>query len=231
MSSGRFKYFGGMEATEKNFKTMRTARYSQLGECGPDTKRVWFVLHGYGQLSSFFIKHFENQADATTCVIAPEGLSRFYLDGKWDRVGATWMTKEDRLHEIEDYLQYLDGLYQTTVGQLKHTPEIILLGFSQGTATAWRWAMKGMIKPNQFILWAGGPATDAMDKTEEKLKDTGLHFVLGDADEYITLPNAQKQLLSLQQIKPDAKLWTFQGTHCIDPETLTAITQRWKTLQ
>jgi hypothetical protein len=77
------------------------ARYSRLGEINDDTEQVWFVIHGYGQLAHYFIRKFALLENKNTCIIAPEGLSRFYVnelkEGGFrnsDRVGATWMTKE-----------------------------------------------------------------------------------------------------------------------------------------
>ena len=58
------------------------------------------------------------------------------------RVGATWMTKVDRLNEIKDYLGYLNTLYTKTFEESAVTPEdvnIKIMGFSQGTATVSRW--------------------------------------------------------------------------------------------
>ena len=31
------------------------ARYYKLGELNANTKQVWWVLHGYGQLAQFFV--------------------------------------------------------------------------------------------------------------------------------------------------------------------------------
>lgn len=216
-----------MLPSEKHITVTRTARYFQAGELGPQTRRLWFVLHGYGQLGSYFIKHFEHLQDQGDCVIALEGLSRFYLDGKWDRVGATWMTKEDRLHEIQDYIAYLDAVWEevTAGGQI---PEVVLLGFSQGATTAWRWLTKGAIRPQQFIMWAGGVATDALEHAKERFSHCGLHFVIGDADQYVTMENAEKQLASLKEIKPDVRLWTFAGDHRMDLATLNSIMESWK---
>lgn len=210
-----------MDALEHNVTVTRHARYLQLGECGPQTRRLWVVLHGYGQLASYFIKHFEALADAETCIVAPEGLSRFYLDSKWDRVGASWMTREDRLHEIEDYLGYLDRVLEKVQGQW--APEVVLLGFSQGTATAWRWAMRGQVSPRQLILWAGGPAMDSLQAAPIKLAHCPLHVVLGDQDEFVTIAQAEQQLESLRKLKPDTRFWTFQGGHRIDGPTLGSI--------
>lgn len=157
-----------MEAKEKSIKTLRTARYYQLGELNAETSRIWIVVHGYGQLASYFIQHFKPFVDANTCVIAPEGLSRFYLDGKWDRVGATWMTKEDRLNEIEDYVRFLDSVLDSALVDVVKTPEIVLLGFSQGTATVWRW----MMKKSNPITWFFGQEERLQTRWEVRLTDS-----------------------------------------------------------
>jgi hypothetical protein len=70
-----------MPAQEHHISIARTARYYQLGTISTDTRRIWFVCHGYGQLAAYFIRHFAHltAADPYLVVIAPEGLSRFYL--------------------------------------------------------------------------------------------------------------------------------------------------------
>ena len=73
----------------------RQARYYTLGTLDTNTKHVYIVLHGYGQLASQIIHKFDDMADEVF-IIAPEGLSRFYWDGMTGTVGASWMTKEDR---------------------------------------------------------------------------------------------------------------------------------------
>jgi len=66
----------------------RSARYFTLGELGPGTRDVWFVCHGYGQLAGRFLRQFEPLMDGTRFVVAPEGLSRFYLEsGRSVRAG------------------------------------------------------------------------------------------------------------------------------------------------
>jgi hypothetical protein len=79
----------------------KKARYYQIGEASPIIKKVWIVLHGYAMLSEFFIKKFENLNDGSTLIIAPEALNRFYIDGTYNRVGASWMTKEERITDIK----------------------------------------------------------------------------------------------------------------------------------
>jgi hypothetical protein len=69
-----------MEMEESDISFQFRARYYKLGEINAATRQIWFVLHGYGQLAQFFIKKFNTLTDHNVCVIAPEGLSRFYLE-------------------------------------------------------------------------------------------------------------------------------------------------------
>src|SRR6266498_2722637 len=138
---------------EHRLTVSRTARYFTLGR--PD-REVWFVLHGYGQLAALFLRHFEPLDDGTRLIVAPEGLSRFYLteDPAERRVGASWMTREDRLTEIEDYVQYLDAVHADVVGSVDRSlVKVRVLGFSQGAATACRWASTGASRVDRLIVW------------------------------------------------------------------------------
>ena len=93
---------------ERFIRVERTARFHVLGDIRT-CRELWVVVHGYGQLGRYFLNNFTGMEEGR-CIVAPEGLSRFYLDAEHSRVGATWMTREDRLHEIEDHIAYLDRL-------------------------------------------------------------------------------------------------------------------------
>ena len=91
-------------------KISKTAKYTTYGN--PDKASIIiFALHGYGQLVQFFIRKFQVLDAEQYFVVAPEGLHRFYLKGSSGRVGASWMTKEERQSDIEDYINYLDDLF------------------------------------------------------------------------------------------------------------------------
>src|SRR5881398_3935866 len=97
---------------EHHIGVSRSARYFTLGEKPQGVAEVWFACHGYGQLAARFLEKLRVLDDGRRCVVAPEGLSRFYLSESpaERRVGASWMTREDRLAEIDDYVPYLDGV-------------------------------------------------------------------------------------------------------------------------
>ena len=111
---------------EQTIETKKTARYYTLGTLSENTKTVWFVCHGYGQLANYFLRNFKLLENEKTFVISPEGFHRYYLNGFSGRVGASWMTKEDRLNDIADYVAYLDQLYEPHLmgGRLPTRPQL-----------------------------------------------------------------------------------------------------------
>ena len=138
-----------------NISVPKTARYAMIGEPGPAIKHVWIICHGYGHLAHYFIKKFEPISNEETLLIAPEGLHRFYLNGVSGRIGASWMTKEDRLSDIEDYTNYLNTIYESLI--LPISPQLLTVkcvGFSQGGATISRWLDKTNFRIDNMILWA-----------------------------------------------------------------------------
>lgn len=199
------------------------ARYCKLGDITPDSKAVWFVLHGYGQLATYFIKKFEVLVDQGHCVIAPEGLHRFYLMGFNGRVGASWMTREDRLRDIENYLKYLNGIYRAEI-PAERGFKINVLGFSQGAATASRWVTQNEVSFDKLILWAGiFPPDLNMDLSSTRLQDKKIYLTYGLQDQYVTAEKLSEQNELVSRLGVNTEVLTFDGGHEIDNDTLLAI--------
>lgn len=199
----------------------RTARLAILGT--PSAASAWWVvLHGYGQLAGNFVEPFETIATTDRCVIAPEGLSRFYLDGmdNHERVGASWMTRDDRTHEIDDYVRYLDDVIEYVAGDA-NTPSICVLGFSQGAATASRWVLLGETTVDRMVLWGGAPAHDLdLSKHAGELGRLDLTLVSGTEDPYISDEQRSQVRDRLETLEIEATYRTFEGGHRIDTSTL-----------
>jgi predicted esterase len=201
------------------------ARYYKLGELTAATKQVWFVLHGYGHLAQYFLKKFNALKDRNVCVIAPEGLSRFYLEQieqggrKNNRVGATWMTSENREMDIQNYLTYLDSVYSAEIGATKIP--VTILGFSQGSATATRWALHNNIKFERLILWSGIFPPDMNFETGNKiLKEKETFLVYGTNDPFLTDSRFTEMKMLTEKLDVRVKQITFDGGHDIDQATL-----------
>ncbi len=209
---------------ENHLQFSYNARYFQLGKLDGSCKRILFVLHGYGQQAKFFIRKFSSLDDGQTCIIAPEGLSRFYLEGFSGRVGATWMTKEDRLTDIENYISYLDKLYITLQPSFPSNVEVTVLGFSQGSATVSRWIASGTIQFKRLILWAGiFPPDMDFQSTSSLLSQKDIHYVYGLKDKFVSIERLREMKVLSDKLNIKPTVSTFDGEHTIDAEFLAKL--------
>ena len=202
---------------EHHLTVSRSARYFTLGPAA--AAEVWFVLHGYGQLAERFLRKLALLDDGTRRIVAPEALSRFYLDDEDRKVGAAWMTREDRLAEIEDIIRYLDALYAAVLGKTK-PGKVTVLGFSQGAAAACRWAGLGSSRIDQVILW-GGEVPPDLDVA--RLKRMPLVFVHGLQDTMITPKVAAANERRLSEHGIAHHMVPFDGGHELNDAVLLAL--------
>lgn len=203
---------------ERSLRVSRTARYATLGEPGPKISELWMVCHGYGQLARRFIEGFEGLNDGSRLIVAPEGLSRFYIDRTQSQVmGASWMTREDRLHEIEDYLAYLDLLYEEVQKVLGRQVSVTALGFSQGVATATRWAARTRAPVQRLVVW-GGTVPPEVDLSV--FAKTRVTVVCGDQDELITAKVRETEAGLWRKVGIDPEVKIFPGHHEVPPDVL-----------
>lgn len=212
----------------------RTARYYLLGDQSPGPGReLWYAVHGYGQLAGRFLRHLEPLADGTRLIVAPEGLSRFYLEhpgragSAATRVGATWMTREDRESEIADHVAYLDALHDRILSSLGGPPSSVhLLGFSQGVATITRWLSLGRVRADHLVLWAGRVPQDILPLGDDHpLRRARIDVVTGDEDEFATpaVLEEQRGLFAAAGLEP--RMHRHPGGHRLDAATLRAIAE------
>ena len=202
----------------------RTARYYTLGTPSEQTRDLWVVCHGYGQLARYFLRHFAVLDDGATMVVAPEALSRFYLDGFSGRVGATWMTKEDRLSEIEDQAAYLNLLLQQLLQQLPSSVRVHVLGFSQGGATVCRWLATNQVPCHHLVLWAASfPEDISFEAGKAAFEGMQVDMVYGTQDEFITPEKLQHQQDIMKRLGLAPQVHTFEGGHTIAPELLATL--------
>lgn len=217
-------------AVSEHITITKTGRYSIEGELGENTKEVWIVCHGYGYLAEYFIKYFENLTNDTCCVIAPEGLNKFYKNGMGGDVGANWMTKSDRLSEIEDYINFLDQLLAMILAKVDRTGiKLNILGFSQGTATVCRWLTRSNIKADNVVIWAGEIPDDIdFDKFNQLFENKPVQLVVGDNDEFVSEEILEHFAAFLKSKAINFNLRRYEGGHKIDEALLLEIAQGFR---
>jgi predicted esterase len=223
---------GGPAIAEHALVVPRTARYYTMGPTHGFPREVWFVCHGYGQLASRFLRQFAPLDDGARLVVAPEALSRFYLDpipqrrhDPAPRIGATWMTREDREAEIADYVAYLEKL----ASEVRHplagaAPRVVVLGFSQGTATVSRWLAASEMRVDQLVLWGGSiPPELDLAAWAARLHGAAITLVAGTDDEYATPAAVAVEAERLSAAGVAFSLHRFDGGHSIDATALVQL--------
>lgn len=209
-----------IKPTEDTIKIQKSVRLYSHGDLKVATKLL-IILHGYGQLPRYFIQKFE-PISSDYYIIAPEGFHRYYLKGTSGRVGASWMTKEAREDDIYDNNDYLLSVLNHAKS-LKKFDKSILLGFSQGGATAARFFFNTTQKMDHLVLWASVfPPDISIDQIQNLNSKNGKnHFVLGTEDEYFN-EQAQAQTLDFFKLN-NFHIHTYYGSHDIYSDTLTQV--------
>jgi len=212
---------------EHRITTQRSARYYTLGHAGAATREVWFACHGYAQLAGRFLEKLRVLEDGHRYLVAPEGLSRFYLSesAAERRVGACWMTREDRLAEIDDYVHYLDAVYAAVFARVDRTAVTVhALGYSQGAATVSRWAGMGAARIDRVVLWGGELPPDldlSIEPAAGRLRAARLTFVYGRSDEFITPKIVETTKRRLREHGIPYREMPFDGGHELNASVLT----------
>lgn len=206
-------------STEKHIEVSLKASYRTVNVLQERTKKIWIVFHGQGQLTEFFLKKFEALDPNEHFIIGPQGLSKYYLNGLTGRVGASWMTKEDRLTEIENQARYIDAVLKAEVGN--HPAKIVLLGFSQGTATLMRYAKHSKLAIDEMILWAGTIPPELTPEMLSHLSEIHAHYVYGDEDQFDQDGQFDKEHEKFEKLLgASVQKHVFQGKHEVLSEVL-----------
>ncbi len=210
-----------MRICEHNIEVTKTAQY-YTNEAAPENcKYLWIMCHGYGMLAENILQKMD-WTDEDHFLISVEGLSKFYWDGLRGRPAASWMTKKNRLTEIEDYSNLLSKVYEKYQSLISKETKIILFGFSQGGTTIWRWLHNKQIHFDAFLNYAGWVPEDISFDPEyiKSINQKALHMVYGDKDPYLT--DAREEQLQEVAAKHGLQLKykMFQGEHKIYPQVV-----------
>jgi len=209
-----------MNSKEKLIKTEKTARYyiCKSGHTS-EIEKIMFVIHGYAQLAKDFIKEFDFSDDENTVIVAPEGLSKFYFR---NNIGASWMTKEDRQNEINDYVYFLEKVYEEVMSEFKsHDIKKYILGYSQGVHTAVRWFVQSKNHFGKLILCSSDFPKDAdFNLLKEKLNHSEMIYIHGNKDEAVTEEKFSESRNLLLDNNIEFRELRFDGGHRVDAQSI-----------
>jgi predicted esterase len=181
---------------------------SDSGQDGP--LKLLVGCHGYAQNA-------DEMMDLLRRIPAGEGwtrvsiqaLHRFYR-GRSQVTVASWMTRQDRELVIGDNVAYVDAAV-AAVARGRDVARLVIFGFSQGVAMAFRAAVLGTLKADA-VLGLGG------DVPPELLADEAVTFprvllARGTRDEWYTSAKLEADEAALKARGVQVGTLTFDGAH------------------
>lgn len=211
-----------MNPAEKQVSYKIKNSYITLNQKTDGTKNIWVVFHGIGYLSKYFLKYFKGLDPKENYIIAPQAASKYYLNGKYTHVGASWFTKENTQTEVENAMNYLDEIYAAE--DLKNADNLIILGYSQGVSVATRWVSKRKVECSQIVLCSGGLPKELKPNDFQYLKESKKTMIYGNDDPYMDEERLHNEKIKLKELFPDnLTIIPFEGVHEMKPSIIETL--------
>ena len=210
-----------MNIIENEISYSTTNSYSTLNTLTKETKRVWFVCHGMGYLSRYFLKYFEGLNPSENYIIAPQAQSKYYIPPKFKHVGASWLTKENTIRETENVMRYFDSIFENE--DLPNHLSLIVLGYSQGVSVAMRYISQRQKICDQLILMSGGIPKE-LKASDFAFTSLNVQFIYGSRDEYIDDERLRYEHSRAKELfGEDVTIEMFDGNHMVNTEIINRI--------
>ncbi|TVZ25259.1 putative esterase [Gillisia sp. Hel_I_86] len=211
-----------MNPTEKQVSYKITNTYATLNERTSKTKNVWVVFHGIGYLSTYFLKYFKGLNPEENYIVAPQAASKYYLNGKYTHVGASWFTKEKTQQEVENALNYLDEVVKAE--DLDTATNLIVLGYSQGVSVVTRWISRRKIQCSQLILCSGGLPKELESQDFQYMEETKVSMIYGKNDPYMDDERLKNEKIHATKLFPNnLSVIPFEGVHEMKPSIIESL--------
>ena len=180
----------------------------------------WLIgFHGYGQSADEFLESLiEIPGRANWLTVSVQALRTFYT--RSETVVGNWMTRQDREHAIADNVAYVDTVMDQLEAEFGAPRAIVVAGFSQGVAMAYRAALLGR-RACAAIVVAGGDVPPEF-KNEPHRAWPLLLAATGSRDPHFTPELLETDIVFLNAQGADVQKLVFDGAHEWAPELATA---------
>ncbi len=186
-------------------------------------------FHGYGESAERHLDAvLEIPGVSDWHVVAIQALSRFYRNRSGEVV-ASWMTRQDRELAIADNVRYVGAVLAQVEDELAVEAPRVALGFSQGTAMAYRAAAGSGTRFDGLVALAGDAPAEIF---EGKLE--GFPRVLigrGREDDWYDGSKMERDLDLLRARGVEVETCVFDGAHEWTVEFYSACAKFLRSLQ
>lgn len=171
----------------------------------------WLVgFHGYAQSAAVFLPGLL-RADPTErwLVASVQAPHPFYT--RSDEVVANWMTREDRELAIEDNIAYAATVLDRLESEFGAPRAIVVAGFSQGVAMAYRTALMG--RRNCDTLFAVGGDTPPELRSGGAQPWPRVVMLTGETDAWYTPARLAADAALVREAGAEVREHVFAGGH------------------
>ncbi|MGB5295662.1 MAG: phospholipase [Thermoanaerobaculia bacterium] len=182
-----------------------------LRDGGQDSRGLVVAFHGYGMSALGMLEEVDAipGIDAWT-VVSVQGLHRFY-DSRSREVVASWMTRQDRDLAIADNIAFVGEVVGRVFGSSEAAGPLVYVGFSQGTAMAYR-AAAGIDHNCQGVVALGGDVPP--DLADRGLASSPRVMIgRGLGDQWYGEDKVEADLQLLTNLGCEAQVVRFSGGH------------------
>ncbi|WP_299122591.1 esterase [uncultured Winogradskyella sp.] len=211
-----------MNSHEKEITYKTSNSYSTLNTFTKRTKTVWFVCHGMGYLSRYFLRYFKDLNPEENYIIAPQAPSKYYIQPKM-HVGANWLTRDNTKAGMDNILNYFDAIFETET--IPNDANLIVFGYSQGVSVAMRYMAKRKLQCSQLVLHSGGiPKELTAEDFEYISKDTKVKLIYGTEDEYLDEARIEQESTRAKELFGErVTILPFEGKHVVNVNYINAL--------
>jgi len=212
-----------MNSSEKEISFQFTNTYSTVNTLTNNTKNIWFVCHGMGYLSRYFLRYFDELPSEENYIIAPQAPSKYYISPRFKHVGASWLTKEHTLKEAENIMQYFDAIFESE--HILQGKNLVVLGYSQGVSVALRYIAKKHLQCSHIAILSGGIPKELVPSDFSFLnKKPKVSLIYGDDDAYINSERIEIEKNKAFELFGNAvTVIPFKGKHEVKKEMINQI--------
>jgi predicted esterase len=187
-------------------------RYLLQPAAGDAPARLLVGYHGYGETADAQWTRLRGIPGTSRWWLASiQALHPFYR-GRSDQVVASWMTRFDRQHAIDDNVRYASAVL-AEIDRRQPMRRRVHAGFSQGVAMAFRAAL-GTAHPADAVIALGGDVPPELGE-HDPAAWRGLRVLLarGTHDEWYTAAKMAADVDLLRSRQVPVETFTFEGGH------------------
>lgn len=208
-----------MACIERSIEATTHGRY--LVEAPGSGMPLLAGFHGYAETAETEIARLRSvEGSDRWTVVAIQALHRFYR-GRSNDVVASWMTRQDRELAIADNKAYTSRVLDAVSVEWSTNGVLVLSGFSQGVAMAFRCAAT-IARPVSGVVALGGDIPPELDASALSRIPTVL-LGRGVRDEWYTPEKMASDEQRLRAADVDTHTITFEGGHEWTPDFAQAV--------